>query len=97
MGATDARDLPIPGRELGGIHQAMDFLPQANRVSLGEEVAGQITATGKDVVIIGGGDTGADCLGTVDPPGRRARSRSSRSCPSRPRSARPDSRGRRTR
>jgi glutamate synthase (NADPH/NADH) small chain len=64
MGATQARDLPIPGRELGGIHQAMEFLPQANRVSLGEQVEGQITATGKHVVIIGGGDTGADCLGT---------------------------------
>jgi glutamate synthase (NADPH/NADH) small chain len=64
MGATQARDLDAPGRELGGIHQAMEFLPQANRVALGEEVEGQITATGKHVVIIGGGDTGADCLGT---------------------------------
>ncbi len=64
VGATAARDLPIPGRELGGIHQAMEFLPQANRTALGEEVEGQITATGKHVVIIGGGDTGADCLGT---------------------------------
>src|SRR6476659_9412461 len=64
MGSTQARDLQIPGRELGGIHQAMEFLPQANRTSLGEEVEGQITATGKHVVIIGGGDTGADCLGT---------------------------------
>lgn len=64
IGATVARDLPIKGRELGGIHQAMEFLPQANRASLGEEVDGQITATGKHVVIIGGGDTGADCLGT---------------------------------
>jgi glutamate synthase (NADPH/NADH) small chain len=64
MGATQARDLDAPGRELGGIHQAMEFLPQANRVALGEEVEGQITATGKNVVIIGGGDTGADCLGT---------------------------------
>src|SRR5689334_14633174 len=64
MGATDARDLPITGRELGGIHQAMEFLPQANRVALGDEVEGQITAEGKNVVIIGGGDTGADCLGT---------------------------------
>jgi len=63
-GATVARDLPIEGRELNGIHQAMDFLPQANRVALGDEVDGQITATGKHVVIIGGGDTGADCLGT---------------------------------
>ncbi|GAA1731474.1 glutamate synthase subunit beta [Aeromicrobium alkaliterrae] len=63
-GATVRRDLPITGRELGGIHQAMDFLPQANRAALGEEVQDQILATGKDVVIIGGGDTGADCLGT---------------------------------
>ncbi len=69
VGATEARDLPITGRELGGIHQAMEFLPQANRRSLGEEVPlaegqQQITAEGKHVVIIGGGDTGADCLGT---------------------------------
>ena len=64
VGATAARDLPIAGRELGGIHQAMEFLPQANRVALGEDVDGQITAAGKHVVIIGGGDTGADCLGT---------------------------------
>ncbi len=64
IGSTIARDLPVPGRELDGIHQAMEFLPQANRVALGEEVEGQITATGKHVVIIGGGDTGADCLGT---------------------------------
>jgi glutamate synthase (NADPH/NADH) small chain len=64
LGATVARDLPITGRELGGIHQAMEFLPQSNRVSLGEEVEDQIRATGKHVVIIGGGDTGADCLGT---------------------------------
>ena len=68
MGATEARDLPVPGRELGGIHQAMEFLPQANRVALGEAATSdgsdQITATGKHVVIIGGGDTGADCLGT---------------------------------
>lgn len=65
MGATEARDLPVPGRELGGIHQAMDYLPQSNRVSLGEEVEDQIRADGKNVVIIGGGDTGADCLGTA--------------------------------
>ena len=64
MGATEARDLPVPGRELGGVHQAMEFLPQANRVALGEQVQDQIVATGKHVVIIGGGDTGADCLGT---------------------------------
>ena len=68
MGATVARDLPITGRELGGIHQAMEFLPQSNRASLGQaptqDGSDQITATGKHVVIIGGGDTGADCLGT---------------------------------
>ncbi|HET6151679.1 MAG TPA: glutamate synthase subunit beta [Marmoricola sp.] len=67
IGSTIARDLPVPGRELGGIHQAMEFLPQANRVALGETLpdgADQILATGKHVVIIGGGDTGADCLGT---------------------------------
>ncbi len=69
-GATAARDLPIPGRELDGIHQAMEFLPWANRVQEGDDVLdadGQppITAKGKKVVIIGGGDTGADCLGTA--------------------------------
>ncbi len=64
VGSTVARDLDVPGRALGGIHQAMEFLPQANRVALGETVEDQITATGKHVVIIGGGDTGADCLGT---------------------------------
>ncbi|MFE0749735.1 glutamate synthase subunit beta [Gordonia sp. NPDC058843] len=63
-GSTIARDLPIPGRELDGIHQAMEFLPQANRVQLGDSVEGQISAKGKKVIIIGGGDTGADCLGT---------------------------------
>ncbi|MGX6510089.1 glutamate synthase subunit beta [Rhodococcus sp. SJ-2] len=63
-GATVARDLPIPGRELHGIHQAMEFLPIANRVQLGDLPAPTITAAGKKVVIIGGGDTGADCLGT---------------------------------
>lgn len=63
-GATEARDLPVPGRELDGIHQAMEFLPIANRVQLGDIDAPTITAEGKKVVIIGGGDTGADCLGT---------------------------------
>ena len=65
IGATLPRDLAAPGRELTGIHQAMDFLPQSNRASLGAEVPDQITAAGKHVVIIGGGDTGADCLGTA--------------------------------
>ncbi|MGL4306269.1 MAG: glutamate synthase subunit beta [Mycobacteriaceae bacterium] len=63
-GATQARDLPIPGRELEGIHQAMEFLPLANRVQEGDYAQSPISAAGKTVVIIGGGDTGADCLGT---------------------------------
>jgi glutamate synthase (NADPH) small chain len=71
-GATVARDLPVPGRELGGIHQAMEYLPQANRAALGESVEDQILATGKDVIIIGGGDTGADCLGTAHRQGARS-------------------------
>ncbi|GAA1636404.1 glutamate synthase subunit beta [Georgenia ruanii] len=65
MGSTVPRELPVPGRELGGIHYAMDYLVQANRVVAGQEVPDQILATGKDVVIIGGGDTGSDCLGTA--------------------------------
>ena len=72
MGATAARDLPVTGRELGGIHQAMEYLPQSNRVSLGEEVEDQIRADGKHVVIIGGGDTGADCLGTATRQGAKS-------------------------
>jgi glutamate synthase (NADPH) small chain len=69
MGATEPRDLQVAGRDLDGIHQAMDYLPQSNRAALGEEPVpsggNQITAEGKHVVIIGGGDTGADCLGTA--------------------------------
>jgi glutamate synthase (NADPH/NADH) small chain len=65
VGATAWRDLPIPGRELDGVHQAMEYLPQANRAVLGEPVPGQVTAHGKHVVVIGGGDTGADCVGTA--------------------------------
>jgi glutamate synthase (NADPH/NADH) small chain len=65
-GATDWRDLPIPGRELDGIHQAMEYLPLANRVQEGDLDEPPITAEGKHVVIIGGGDTGADCLGTAN-------------------------------
>ena len=64
IGATKARDLAIPGRELGGVHLAMEFLPQQNKVVAGDSVAGQLLATGKKVVILGGGDTGSDCLGT---------------------------------
>ncbi|HEX3879920.1 MAG TPA: glutamate synthase subunit beta [Bryobacteraceae bacterium] len=66
LGAETPRDLPAPGRELSGIHFAMDFLPQQNRRCEGDTLApgGDILARGKRVVIIGGGDTGADCLGT---------------------------------
>ena len=64
-GATDWRDLPIPGRELDGIYQAMEYLPWANKVAAGDLEETPITAHGKRVVIIGGGDTGADCLGTA--------------------------------
>ncbi|MGQ0623580.1 MAG: glutamate synthase subunit beta [Sporichthyaceae bacterium] len=65
MGATDARELPVPGRELAGIHQAMEYLPWGNKVCEGDLAEAPITAAGKHVVIIGGGDTGADCLGTA--------------------------------
>ncbi len=64
-GATAWRDLPIPGRDLTGIYQAMEFLPPANRVQEGDIAEHPFSAKGKHVVIIGGGDTGADCLGTV--------------------------------
>jgi glutamate synthase (NADPH/NADH) small chain len=64
-GATAWRDLPIPGRELDGIYQAMEYLPWANKVQEGDLTETPITAHGKHVVIIGGGDTGADCLGTA--------------------------------
>jgi glutamate synthase (NADPH) small chain len=64
VGAEQPRDLNVPGRELNGIHFAMDFLPQQNKRVAGDEVEGQILATGKHVVVIGGGDTGADCIGT---------------------------------
>jgi glutamate synthase (NADPH) small chain len=63
-GAEQPRDLKVPGRELKGIHFAMEFLPQQNKRIAGDEVPHQILATGKRAVIIGGGDTGADCLGT---------------------------------
>ncbi len=63
-GAEASRDLPVPGRDLDGVHFAMEFLPQQNRLVAGDEVAGQITARGKHVIVIGGGDTGSDCVGT---------------------------------
>jgi glutamate synthase (NADPH/NADH) small chain len=65
VGATQWRDLSIPGRDLAGIHQAMEYLPLANRVQEGDLPSSPIDAAGKHVVIIGGGDTGADCLGTA--------------------------------
>ncbi|MEU0532922.1 glutamate synthase subunit beta [Amycolatopsis tolypomycina] len=71
-GATDWRDLPIPGRELDGIHQAMEFLPPANRVASGELSVSPFDASGLDVVVIGGGDTGADCVGTSHRQGARS-------------------------
>ncbi|NGO70680.1 glutamate synthase subunit beta [Streptomyces boncukensis] len=64
-GATTARDLPVPGRELNGIHQAMEYLPLSNKVQEGDYVTPPISAEGKHVVVIGGGDTGADCVGTA--------------------------------
>jgi glutamate synthase (NADPH/NADH) small chain len=63
-GAEQPRDLPVPGRELEGVYYAMEFLPQQNKVVAGDQVAGQLKAAGKHVVVIGGGDTGSDCVGT---------------------------------
>ena len=63
-GAENPRPLPVPGRELGGVYYAMDFLPQQNKVVAGDTLKGQLTAKGKHVVVIGGGDTGSDCVGT---------------------------------
>jgi glutamate synthase (NADPH/NADH) small chain len=73
-GATLARDLPVPGRDLGGIHQAMEYLPWSNKAQEGDLAVEDvpITAKGKDVIIIGGGDTGADCLGTAHRHGARS-------------------------
>jgi glutamate synthase (NADPH/NADH) small chain len=65
VGATAWRDLPVEGRELDGVHQAMEYLPPANRVQQGDLPESPISAQGKHVVVIGGGDTGADCLGTA--------------------------------
>jgi glutamate synthase (NADPH/NADH) small chain len=63
-GAEVPRDLPVPGRELDGIHFAMEFLPQQNKVNAGDKLKKRILATGKHVIVIGGGDTGSDCVGT---------------------------------
>ncbi|MBO3664234.1 glutamate synthase subunit beta [Microbacterium stercoris] len=64
-GSTVPRDLPIPGRDLAGVHYAMEYLVEGNKVVAGDTVPNQITADGKHVVVIGGGDTGADCIGTA--------------------------------
>jgi glutamate synthase (NADPH/NADH) small chain len=64
-GATAGRDLAVPGRELKGTYFAMEYLPQSNAVAMGDKVSGQVSAKGKHVIILGGGDTGADCLGTA--------------------------------
>ena len=63
-GAEQSRDLPVPGRDLDGIYFAMEFLPQQNKVNAGDKVKGQVRADGKHVIVIGGGDTGSDCVGT---------------------------------
>ncbi|MDP3164871.1 MAG: glutamate synthase subunit beta [Hydrogenophaga sp.] len=63
-GSEQSRDLPVPGRDLDGIHFAMEFLPQQNKINAGDKLKGQLRADGKHVIVIGGGDTGSDCVGT---------------------------------
>jgi glutamate synthase (NADPH/NADH) small chain len=87
-GATVWRDLPVPGRELDGVHQAMEYLPPSNRVQEGDLAVSPISADGKNVVVIGGGDTGADCIGTAVRQG--ARSITQLEIMPRPPEARPD-------
>lgn len=71
-GAEQSRDLPVPGRDLDGIHFAMEFLPQQNKVNAGDKVKSQIRADGKHVIVIGGGDTGSDCVGTSNRHGAKS-------------------------
>jgi glutamate synthase (NADPH/NADH) small chain len=71
-GATQARNLPISGRDLDGVHFAMHYLTQSTKAVLGDKVEGQVTAKDKNVVVIGGGDTGADCIGTATRQGARS-------------------------
>ncbi len=71
-GAEQSRDLPVPGRELDGIHFAMEFLPQQNKVNAGDKLKGQLMASGKHVIVIGGGDTGSDCVGTSNRHGAKS-------------------------
>ncbi|MFN7857417.1 MAG: glutamate synthase subunit beta, partial [Acidovorax sp.] len=63
-GSETSRDLPVPGRDRAGVHFAMEFLPQQNKVVAGDKLKGQLRAEGKHVIVIGGGDTGSDCVGT---------------------------------
>jgi glutamate synthase (NADPH/NADH) small chain len=71
-GAEASRDLPVPGRDLQGVHFAMEFLPQQNKVNAGDKLKGQIRADGKHVIVIGGGDTGSDCVGTSNRHGAKS-------------------------
>ena len=71
-GAEQSRDLPVPGRDLAGIHFAMEFLPQQNKVNAGDKLKGQLRAEGKHVIVIGGGDTGSDCVGTSNRHGAKS-------------------------
>jgi glutamate synthase (NADPH/NADH) small chain len=71
-GAPVPRDLPVPGRDLDGVHFAMEYLVQSNKAVAGDDVPGQISAEDRDVVVIGGGDTGADCIGTAHRQGARS-------------------------
>ncbi|MEG0920026.1 MAG: glutamate synthase subunit beta [Comamonas sp.] len=71
-GSEQSRDLPVPGRDLDGVHYAMEFLPQQNKINAGDKLKGQIRAEGKDVIVIGGGDTGSDCVGTSNRHGAKS-------------------------
>lgn len=71
-GSETSRDLPMPGRDLEGIHFAMEFLPQQNKINAGDKLKGQIRADGKHVIVIGGGDTGSDCVGTSNRHGAKS-------------------------
>ena len=71
-GAEQSRDLPVPGRDLEGVHFAMEFLPQQNKVNAGDKLKEQLRADGKHVVVIGGGDTGSDCVGTSNRHGAKS-------------------------
>ncbi len=71
-GAEQSRDLPVPGRDLGGVHFAMEFLPQQNKINAGDKLKNQLRADGKHVIVIGGGDTGSDCVGTSNRHGAKS-------------------------